>query len=412
MYKKIDRCRVCGNTELIEVLDVGIQTLTGVFPKSRNEKITSGPLKLVKCMGSVDVCGLLQLQHSYDLGEMYGDNYGYRSGINPSMVAHLHGKIEKILHEMPPPEGGLILDIGSNDSTTLQAYPNDKYTLVGIDPTGVKFRKYYPTHIQLIPDFFSSAKVVEMLGERKAEIVTSFSMFYDLENPLAFMREIAAVLSDDGVWVFEQSYMPTMLARNSYDTVCHEHLEYYDLKQIQWMASRVGLKIIDVELNEVNGGSFSVVAAKQNSKRGQSASVGKLLEQEAKLALDTLKPYRDFEQRVKKCRQDLLDFLQKAKHDRKTVVGVGASTKGNVILQYCGLTESDLSAVAEVNTDKYGTYTPGSLIPIVPQHELLAAKPDYLVILPWHFRAFFTKDPTFSGMNLVFPLPGIEIVVP
>jgi NDP-4-keto-2,6-dideoxyhexose 3-C-methyltransferase len=412
MYRKVEKCRVCGNRELVQVLDVGVQALTGVFPKSRSEVITAGPLKLVKCMGGANVCGLLQLQHSYDLGEMYGQNYGYRSGINPSMVAHLHGKIKKILEQIALPDDALILDIGSNDSTTLQAYPPRNFTLVGIDPTGVKFHSYYPPHIQLIPDFFSSDKIVERFGTRKAAVITSFSMFYDLEDPLSFMREIVDVLADDGVWVFEQSYMPTMLARNSYDTVCHEHLEYYDLKQIQWMADKVGLKIIDVELNEVNGGSFSVVAAKQSSKRAQSNEVGRVLEQEKRLDLANLEPFRAFERRVKQCRQDLLDFIDEARTQNKTVVGLGASTKGNVILQYCGITEARIREIGEVNTDKYGSFTPGSLIPIVPQDEVLASRPDYLVVLPWHFRSFFEQAARFKGVNLVFPLPELEIVTP
>jgi hypothetical protein len=412
MYQAIERCRVCGNRELVEVLDVGVQTLTGVFPRARNEKITAGPLKLVKCMGPSHVCGLLQLQHSYDLGEMYGQNYGYRSGINPSMVRHLHGKVEKILARAPLPNNALILDIGSNDSTTLQGYPRSGSTLVGIDPTGVKFKSYYPPHIQLIPDFFSSRKIMELFGDRKAAVITSFSMFYDLEDPLSFMREIVDVLADDGIWVFEQSYMPTMLARNSYDTVCHEHLEYYDLGQVQWMADKVGLKIIDVELNEVNGGSFSVVAAKQASRYSPSTEVSKVLEQEEQLNLHTLEPFLAFERRVKNCRRELLGFLEKAKRENKRIVGLGASTKGNVILQYCGISESDIGVIAEVNSDKYGSFTPGSLIPIAEQDQVLASRPDYLLVLPWHFRAYFERDVRFKGLNLVFPLPEVEVVLP
>jgi NDP-4-keto-2,6-dideoxyhexose 3-C-methyltransferase len=412
LSQKIEKCRACGNRELVEVLDVGVQALTGVFPKNRSERITTGPLKLVKCMGADTVCGLLQLQNSYDLGEMYGQNYGYRSGINPSMVSHLHGKVKKILAENELSDDALILDIGSNDSTTLQAYPRCNYTLVGIDPTGVKFRSYYPQHIQLIPDFFSASNVVRAFGSRKAEVITSFSMFYDLEDPLAFMREIAAVLADEGIWVFEQSYMPSMLAQNAYDTVCHEHLEYYDLKQIQWMAARVGLKVIDVELNDVNGGSFSVVAAKQGSKRTESANVGRILNQEKLLHLDTLEPFLAFERRVKQSRDDLRAFLADAKREKKTVVGLGASTKGNVILQYCGITETDISSIAEVNADKFGSFTPGSLIPIAPQDQLLATRPDFLVVFPWHFRAFFIKERQLKGLNLVFPLPRLEVFVP
>jgi NDP-4-keto-2,6-dideoxyhexose 3-C-methyltransferase len=412
MYRKIEKCRACGNRELVEVLDVGVQTLTGVFPKRRNEVVTAGPLKLVKCMGGSEICGLLQLQHSYDLGEMYGQNYGYRSGINPSMVTHLHGKVRKLLGQFHVPDDALVIDIGSNDSTTLQAYPILNRTLVGIDPTGIKFGKYYPEHIQLIPDFFSSARVAELFGDRKAAVITSFSMFYDLEDPLSFMREILDVLADDGIWVFEQSYMPTMLARNSYDTVCHEHLEYYDLKQIQWMAGKVGLKLIDVELNEVNGGSFSVVAAKQDSKLLRSAEVDKLLEREKQLKLDTLEPFIEFERHVKMCRQELLDFIDKVKREKKTIFGLGASTKGNVILQYCGITEKEISKIGEVNSDKYGSFTPGTLIPIVSQEELLALKPDFLLVLPWHFRSFFENDQRFKGSTLVFPLPQLEIVGP
>jgi NDP-4-keto-2,6-dideoxyhexose 3-C-methyltransferase len=412
MYKKVEQCRVCGNRELVEVLDVGAQTLTGVFPKSRGETITSGPLRLVKCMGGADVCGLLQLEHSYDLGEMYGQNYGYRSGINPSMVAHLHGKVKRILTQTDLKDDALVIDIGSNDSTTLQAYPRRAYTLVGVDPTGVKFHSYYPDHIQLIPDFFSSAKITEVFGKRKAAVITSFSMFYDLEDPLAFMREIAEVLADDGIWVFEQSYMPTMLVQNAYDTVCHEHLEYYDLRVVQWMADRVGMKIVDVELNDVNGGSFSVVAAKQSSKRRVSDEVGKILNREKLLDLQTLEPFRAFERRVVQSRHDLLAFVAKAKRENKRVIGLGASTKGNVILQFCGFTASDIGEIAEVNSDKFGSFTPGSLIPIGPQDELLATHPDYLIVFPWHFRSFFEHEPRFKGLNLVFPLPKLEIVVP
>jgi NDP-4-keto-2,6-dideoxyhexose 3-C-methyltransferase len=410
MYSKIERCRICGNRELIQVLDLGVQALTGVFPKSRTEKITAGPLRLVKCTGGPEVCGLLQLQHSYDLGEMYGLNYGYRSGLNPSMVEHLHGKIRKILDTVTLEEGALVLDIGSNDSTTLQAYPRGGATLVGIDPTGVKFKEYYPPHIQLISDFFSAAKVRELFGPKRASVITSFSMFYDLEDPIAFMREIAGVLDTQGIWVFEQSYMPTMLQHNSYDTVCHEHLEYYTLKQIAWMAERAGLKIVDVELNDVNGGSFSVVAARRESALTPAASVSALLAQEAALGLDTLAPYRAFEQRVAECRQSLLEFLEGARRSGLTVGALGASTKGNVLLQYCEITSAQIPKVGEVNGEKYGRFTPGTLLPIVPQSELLAENPDYLLVLPWHFRAFFQSSPKFAGRRLVFPLPAVATV--
>src|SRR5882757_6699036 len=198
MYREITECRICGNSELVNVLDLGIQTLTGVFPKTRDQPITRGPLRLVKCTGHPNACGLLQLQHTYDLRELYGDNYGYRSGLNPAMVAHLQSKVAAIMKRTALPKDALIIDIGSNDATTLKAYPSGPYHLVGIDPTGIKFRRFYPDYIQLIPEFFSAETVRKHLGDRKASIVTSFSMFYDLEAPMQFMQEVSDVLDKYG----------------------------------------------------------------------------------------------------------------------------------------------------------------------------------------------------------------------
>ncbi len=410
MYKKIEKCRICGNTHLERVLDLGEQMLTGVFPHEKGEKVTKGPLRLVKCMGDDEVCGLLQLEHSYDFGEMYGENYGYRSGLNASMVAHLHGKVKRIYDTVPIKSGDLIVDIGSNDSTTLQGYSTPGVDLIGIDPTGVKFHTYYPAHIQLIPEFFSAKLLPERFLGRKAKVVTSFSVFYDLEHPMDFMRDVHEVLADDGIWVFEQSYMPTMLKMNSYDTVCHEHLEYYALRQIKWMADRVGFRIIDVEFNDVNGGSFSVTVAKSHGDLTLVSSVQKILGEERDKGLDTLVPYQAFAERVAKTKSDLLEFIEVAHSQGKTVAALGASTKGNVILQYCGVSQADIACVGEVNPEKYGCYTPGTWLPIIPEDEVLGMKPDYLIILPWHFKTFFLEAKKFSGYSLISPLPEVRVL--
>jgi len=410
MYTEITECRICGNSELVTVLDLGIQALTGVFPKSREQPITRGPLRLVKCTGDPNACGLLQLQHTYDLNELYGSNYGYQSGLNPAMVAHLERKVGAILQRITLSRDALIVDIGSNDATTLKAYPSGLHSLVGIDPTGDKFRRFYPQHIQLIPEFFSAGAIRKHFGDRKASVITSFSMFYDLEAPMQFMREIADVLDDKGIWVFEQSYMPTMLRMNAYDTVCHEHLEYYALEQIRWMARRCGLKIIDVETNDTNGGSFSVVAAKIDSSHVESPSVSAAVAKESEEHLGTLTPYKDFAQRVSESRDTLRHFLDDARSKGRRIGALGASTKGNVLLQYCHITESDISKVGEVNPDKFGCFTPGALLPIASEAEVLAEDPDHLLMLPWHFRNFFTHESRFAGRSLLFPLPHLEVL--
>jgi hypothetical protein len=223
------------------------------------------------------------------------------------------------------------------------------------------------------------------------------------------MQEVHEVLDDDGIWVFEQSYMPTMLDTNSYDTVCHEHLEFYALSQIKWMADRVGFKILDVEFNDVNGGSFSVTVAKGTAEP-PIASVQAILDAECARGLDTLAPFHAFSKRAARIKRDLLAFLHAARGEGKTVVALGASTKGNVLLQYCKLTENEILFVGEVNPEKFGCFTPGSWIPIIPESELLENPPDYVMVLPWHFKKFFVSNKKFAGMNLLFPLPEVELV--
>ena len=410
MYSAINQCRICGNKNLVKVLDLGEQTLTGVFPRHKDQVITRGPLQLVKCTGSVECCGLLQMAHSYDLGEMYGDNYGYRSGLNPSMVKHLHAKVARILRIVDLSDSPIVLDIGSNDGTTLSAYPSQKCTRVGMDPTSDKFRQYYPEGVTAIADFFSARRFSEEFPGRKVRVVTSFSMFYDLERPMDFVREVAEILDERGIWVFEQSYMPLMLERNSYDTACHEHLEYYGLRQIDWMLRRCGLKIVDVEFNDVNGGSFSVTAARTDSAFVESLDAKGVLAREVAEGLDGLEPYIEFARRAEASRDELRAFVSAARVEGRRVACLGASTKGNVLLQYCGFTENDVEAVGEVNPDKFETFTPGTLLPIVDEHELLASEPDYLIVLPWHFRDFFMQKYNLKNSRLVFPLPRLEII--
>lgn len=408
MTVEITACRICGSTALEQVLDLGTQALTGVFPKSPDAPITHGPLILAKCTGD-DACGLLQLKHSYDLDEMYGENYGYRSGLNASMVAHLAAKVERIKSYGLICPGSIILDIGSNDGTTLGLYDLPDARLIGIDPTSAKFSQYYKPGITAVADFFSAEAFRRQFGDERATVVTSFSMFYDMEDPTAFMAQVAEVLDDRGIWVCEQSYMPLMLDTNSYDTVCHEHLEYYALEQILWMAAKTGLEIVDVELNAVNGGSFSFVAQRIGGALTPTPAVAELKGSEEARNLNDLTVYRTFAVAVEKHRDELLAFLRRAKAKGKRVAALGASTKGNVVLQYCGIDSGLIEAIGEVNPDKFGSFAPGSNIPIVDEAALLESAPDYLVVLPWHFRPFFEQQARYAGHRLVFPLPVLDI---
>ena len=412
MPRAITRCRICENQRLISLLDLGEQYLTGVFPKKADEHVTKGPLELVKCDGA-DACGLVQLRHSYDSSEMYGANYGYRSGLNRSMVEHLRAKVAKLTAIVTPQRGDIVLDIGSNDGTLL-SFHQPGVTAVGMDPTSATFREFYPPHAVVLPEFFSAAAFRAKLGEGRAKIVTSIAMFYDLDEPMEFVRQIAEVLDDEGIWHFEQSYLPAMLAQNAYDTVCHEHVEYYALRQIRWMLDRCGLKIIALEQNDVNGGSFAVTAAKAASHHREDAgAVAAMLASEERLGLDTPKPYEEFKQRVFLHREKLLATLAELSRKGARVFGYGASTKGNVILQFCGLTSAQIPFIAEVNAAKFGKFTPGTCIPIISEAEAHAMKPDYLLVMPWHFRDNLIQRETAylqRGGKMIFPLPEIEIV--
>jgi NDP-4-keto-2,6-dideoxyhexose 3-C-methyltransferase len=419
LFHAIDACRVCGSTDLHEVLSLGEQSLTGVFPRPSDleptmaHQVARAPLEVVKCVGGYDVCGLVQLRHSYDPHELYGAHYGYRSALNRSMVAHLRGKVKALLTRRPIGAGDAVLDIGSNDGTTLSFYPRD-VRLFGIDPTAAKFAKYYEPHVSVVAEFFSAGAFLRASGGKRARIVTSIAMFYDLERPLDFMSQVHDVLADDGIWHVEQSYLPAMLAAGSYDTVCHEHLEYYALTSFVWMADRVGFSIVEVSFNAINGGSFAVTATKAAPGKARHAPVvAEILDAERKADLGSLVPYARFAADAARHKRELRATLSTLNTDGKRVLGLGASTKGNVILQYCEIGTDLLPCIGEVNDEKFGCVTPGTHIPIVSENELLARSPDVLLVLPWHFRHDIVRRsaPLFNrGIRLLFPLPKIEFV--
>ena len=408
-YSEISKCRISDSSKLTNVLSLGNMDLTGVFPKSKDEKVTNGPVDLVWCPDS----GLLQMKQTYNLEEMYGDNYGYRSGLNASMVSHLKQKIKTLENVVKLNDSDLVIDIGSNDATSLKSYKGS-HRKVGIDPTGSKFKEFYTDDITLIADFFTAEKFRLLFPDEKAKIITSIAMFYDLESPLDFVSDIASCLDDEGIWHFEQSYMPSMLKTNSYDTICHEHLEFYSLKVVKDMLSKRGLRIMDVQMNSINGGSFAVTACKDKASYiSNEPIINWLLNQEDEMGLDTPTPYIEFAERAFKHKRNLVDLIDALVADGKKVFGYGASTKGNVLLQFCNLTSKQIPYIAEVNEEKFGSYTPGSHIPIISESEAKAMNPDYFIVLPWHFKNnILAREKEFlaNGGKFIFPLPEIEIV--
>ena len=407
MYKKA--CRISKKNDLITVCDFGNHALCGYFPSSPNENLEFGRLSLAWSPSS----GLLQLEDDLYIENMYGENYGYRSGLNNSMVSHLERKAKFLISIIGEENCEIVLDIGSNDGTLLSFY-SKRVQRFGMDPTIQKFKEFYAPEIKAIPEFFNAETFLKNSNNKKADIITSIAMFYDLKDPNSFVANIAECLSPDGIWNLEQSYMPSMLSQNAYDTVCQEHIEYYSLKVVKDLLEVNNLKIIDVAFNNINGGSFSVIAGHKNSRHIPNKPViDWILSKEYKLNLHTPTPYREFEHKAYQHKNDLMELINNLNSNGKRIAGYGASTKGNVILQFCNLSTKDIFGIAEVNPDKFGKFTPASNIPIKSESEIKEEKPDYLLVLPWHFREnIISREQSFirSGGKLIFPLPEIEIV--
>jgi SAM-dependent methyltransferase len=359
-----------------------------------------------------DACGLLQMEHSVPPEVLYY-SYWYRSGTNRTMREHLAG-IAQSATSLTRKSKAVVLDIGCNDGTLLRNYPDD-FEKFGVDPSDIA--QEIGDGVNVIKDVFPSGRFDQVLQGKKLDVITSIAMFYDLENPVGFACSIRDVLDEDGVWIFEMSYMPTMLEKNSYDTICHEHLEYYSLAVIENILSRANLKLFRAELNGINGGSIRCYASHEGCYRYYlpewSDALLRMRMAEFDLELDTDKPYRNFQERINVHREQLMRLLIDIKKQGKTIHLYGASTKGNTILQWCGIDSRLVDCAADRNPDKDGAMTLGTNIPIVSEEKSRAMKPDFYLVLPWHFRDEFIEREAgilSSGTRFIFPLPEIEIL--
>lgn len=410
-------CRVCGSESLTTVIDLGEQYLQGSFVKEGKElpPMRRIPCQIVRCNPEQDenACGLLQMKHSVPPEILYAA-YWYRSGTNNTMREHLKGIAARALSIIDK-ETARILDIGCNDGTLLSNYP-EAFTKFGVDPSDVAQEVNLP-NTQVVQDIFPSKKLSAVLKDEKLDVITSIAMFYDLESPVAFCRDIKRHLAEDGIWIFEMSYMPEMLKLNSYDTICHEHLEYYSFAVLEKILKMADLRIFEISYNDINGGSIRCYATHAENTKYQAKEYQQLIDQtrqqEFDLELDTGKPYFSFQQRIDEEKEKLHSLLVDLKNQGKRIHIYGASTKGNTILQFCNIDNTLIECAAERNPDKYGAKTLGTNIPIVSEAESREMKPDYYLVLPWHFKAEFIereKEALDNGTGFIFPLPIIEIV--
>jgi len=406
----LKECRVCNGNDLENVISLNEQYITSRFPLYGD--FSTPKTSIVLCM--CKTCGLVQLRETTESSELYEYEYGYRSGISNTMREHLKLYKEEICSIVNLKENEIILDIGSNDSTMLQYYGN-KYRRIGVDPTGKQFKEYYG-EVELLPTYFTFDNFTNAFGSIKCKIVSSISMFYDLPDPVQFAKDIYNILNDDGIWTCEQSYILTMIKTNSIDTICHEHLEYYALHQVKEISDRAGFKIIDVKFNDCNGGSFRVYFAKNSCElyHENTTLINEILKEERNYGIMDMdgKVYSDF---MTKCEEQvsyLKNFIETVNSNGKKAYVYGASTKGNCLLQFAELNETHMKYAVERNPKKVGKMT-STGIEIISEENMRENPPDYLLVLPWHFREeILVREKEFlnAGGQFIFPFPHFEII--
>ena len=399
-------CRLC-KSNFREFFKFKNIPLSGVFLSDYDNQ-DKGDLTLVKCTN----CGLVQLKEQYDLKKLYGNTYGYRSGLNSSMVNHLKNNIAKAESCVSLKSSDLVIDIASNDATSLKMYQNKSIIRHGIDPLASKFKKYYEDGITYTCDFFNkqtSIKIKELF-DKKAKIITSFSVFYDLPNPIDFAESIDNLLDEDGIWMSEQSYLPYMLKTNSFDTICQEHLEYYSLTDIKNIINSTNLELFDVDFNETNGGSFIFYICKKTNKKikRNKKLLDKIqIEEKETCSNESLEK---FTRNCDSLKIEIQTWIKEVKKKGKNIGGLGASTKGNIALSYFEIDNTMVDAIGDINEEKHGLLTPSGKIPIISEEEVISRNYDFYIVLPWHFKKSFLNNKNLKGKNLVFFHPKHEVI--
>lgn len=404
--KPITECRGCTSKNLTDIISFGKVYLSD-FVKN-NEKPPRHPMSLTMCRN----CYLLQLKHTAPQSQLYTEHYGYRSGINQTMRDELKEIAEKNMSKMENADGKLrVVDIGANDGTLLKSYPK-RYERIGVEPIK-KLAKLCKENADIVVnDFFLYEPVVKKIGEKKADIVSAISCFYDMEEPNTFVADVKKILDEDGIFVIQQNYLVKMLTQNAFDNIVHEHLEYYSLLSLQNLLKRHGLEVFDLELRELNGGSFRTYICYEG-KRPISTAVYEQMELEKLIGLQRKKIYTDFAKRIKKTKKEVYEFIKQEVKAGKKVYLYGASTRGNTLLQYFDLDNKLIEKAVERNPEKWGTKIASVGIPIISEEEARKEKPDYMLVLPWFFKnEFLQREKAYlkSGGHFIFPLPYFEIV--
>ena len=402
-------CKICKSKKIIKITNLESQPISSVFLSKKNFNLKKYNINLYQCYK----CKLIQFKSLPPLGEMYGKTYGYRTSLSKLMINHMKEKFIKFSKLGIIKKNSNILDIGSNDGTFLNFFANKekKLNLYGIDPSSEKFKKFYNKKINLITDYFTYENFFKNINNQgqKFKSITSFAMFYDIENPNKFCKDIYKLLDKDGLWALEISYFPALLKNLTYDQICHEHVTYYTLTTFNNLVKKQGFKILDFRFNEINGGSIEIICAKKsNNIKSNDSKIKKHLMDEKNITLDS---YKKFNERVENTKKNILEILKLV--GSKNIIGYGASTKGNIVLNHCNITSKNISYICDENSYKFNKFTPGSNIKIISKEKMRKLQPKYLLILIWSFRKEVIKQEINyinKGGKLIFHLPQLHII--
>ena len=406
---KIKFCRNCKNSKFLNLLSLGKMSFTGKFSKKFFHNIPSANLNLLMCKS----CKLVQLDRNFNQKYLYGKDYGYRTGINKTMTNHINKTVKECSDLTKLKTNDCVLDIASNDGTLLNFYKKNIIT-VGVDPLVNKYRKFYKKINYKISNFFQIKDIKKLKLKKKFKIITALSVFYDLKSPNNFIKGVRDILDKKGVFILEHADLLSIIKNNIFDTICHEHIEYYSSKVIIEMMNRNRLRVFDHEFNDINGGSSRYYISHQKSNyKVKQKKINKLLLKERKIGLYSKRIYKVFFKRILKEKNKLKKLIKEIKNKKMIIHGYGASTKGNVILQFYGIGNKDINYIADRNPLKYNLFTPGTKIKIISEDYSRRLRPDYYLVLPWHFKKEILireKKIRKKGTKFIFPLPKVKIV--
>ena len=406
---KIHKCRNCNKKIFFNLFSLGKMSYTGKFPKNEKIDIPKEEIKLIMCSS----CKLVQISKNFSLSYMYNQDYGYRTGINHTMSNHVKKLVKKINNIFNLKKDNVVLDIASNDGTLLNYY-SPKIIKIGVDPLVNKYKKNYKNIDYKYSSFFEKKLLNKKILQKKIDVITALSVFYDLKEPNIFLKQISNIINQrKGIFVLEHADLLSIIKNNLFDTICHEHLAYYSVHIISDMCKKNNLHIFDIEKNNINGGSTRFyICHKQAKYKVLSKKIAKFLKTEKKNKIDKLETYKKFFLRINSIKKKLNSFLLKKKQQGKKIHGYGASTKGNLLLQYFDIGKNIISKIAERNPNKVGSFTPGLKIPIVSEETSRSEKPDLYLVLPWHFKEEILlreKKMLRQKCKFIFPLPNIKV---